>query len=284
MNRWQWAVCVALVTVGAQGSDVASGQQIDIPDTQIQYNRGRHVAPIYEGWFRNADGTIDMWFGYLNLNWEEVLHIPVGPENRVEPGGPDRGQPGVFVPRRRTGGAFQRRETFVFRVRLPHDWDQSDELVWAVTAHGKTDRAIGLLLPIYELSPPADGNTPPTVQVDHTSRRISFPDTVTLSASVSDDGNPENLRDRASVRWVHYRGPGRVTFEPVRSPIPADTETVADVEVATTATFSEPGTFVLRVVANDGTANRSGNPVIPSTTHALVTVEVETGAVAADGR
>ena len=162
-----------------------------------------------------------------------------------------------------------------FRVRLPHDWDQSDELVWAVTAHGKTDRAIGLLLPLYELSPLADGNTPPTLQVDHTSRRISFPDTVTLLASVSDDGKPENLRDRASVRWVHYWGPGRVTFEPVRSPIPADTETVADVEVATTATFSEPGTFVLRVVANDGTANRAGNPVIPSTTHALMTVEVE---------
>ena len=276
MMRWQQAVSGAVVAAAVAGHAPALGQQqIDIPDTQIQYNRGRHVAPIYEGWFRNTDGTVDMWFGYLNLNWEEVLHVPVGSENRVEPGGPDRGQPAVFVARRRTGGAFQRRETFVFRVRLPREWDQADELIWTVIAHGKTDRAVGLLLPIYELSPPADGNIPPTVRLDTTPRTITFPDTLTLSASFSDDGQPESTRDRASVTWIHYRGPGQVTFDPDRSPIPVVANTVDGVEVATTATFSQPGTFVLRARANDGTTNRGGNPVAPSTTEELVTVRVE---------
>ncbi len=278
MMRWRQAVSVAVVAVAAAGHEPALGQQqINIPDTQIQYNRGRHVAPIYEGWFRNTDGTVDMWFGYLNLNWEEVLHVPVGPENWVEPGGPDQGQPAVFVPRRRTGGAFLRRETFVFRVRLPRDWDQEDELVWTVTAHGKTDRAVGLMLPIYELSPPADGNIPPTVRLDSTSRTVTFPGPLTLSASFSDDGQPENLRDQASVTWIHYRGPGLVAFEPDRSPIPADTDAADGATVATTVTFSQPGTFVLRARASDGTTNRAGNPVAPSTTDALVTVLVEPG-------
>ena len=274
------SVLAVLILVAAR--PVAS-QQRDLPadilnDTQIQYNRGRHVAPIFEGWFRHPDGTIDMWFGYLNLNFEEGLHIPVGPDNRVEPAGPDRGQPAVFVPRRRTGGAFTRRESFVFSVRLPDDWDEGDELVWSVTAHGRTDRAVGLLLPVYELSPAANGNLPPTLQLETTHTRVILPDTLTLSASVSDDGQPANRREQAGVRWVHYRGPGRVTFDPVRSMIPTHTDTVTDVPLETIATFSEPGTFVLRAEANDGTTNRGGTPVIPSTTYAEVTVEVEQGA------
>jgi hypothetical protein len=280
-TRWRRGACVAVVavvTAGAVGNRLAHGQQTGVQpdflyDTQVQYNRGRHVAPIYEGWFRNVDGTIDMWFGYLNLNWEEVLHIPVGPENSVEPWGADRGQPAVFVARRRVGSAVQRRESLVFPVRLPADADQGYEVVWTLTAHGTTDRAVGLLLPIYELSHLAEGNRLPAVRVDSEPRRVTFPDGLTLSAFFSDDGKPENRRDRASVAWHHYRGPGRVTFEPERSPVPGDIETVVDVEVATTVTFSQPGTFVLRVRASDGTTNGGG----PGTTQALVTVEVEPG-------
>ena len=279
MTRWQQAACVLVVVTIAVGYQTTYSQQRDVldvllGDTQIQYNRGRHVAPIYEGWFRNPDGTIDMWFGYLNLNWEETLHVPVGVNNRIEPGGPDQGQPAVFVPRRRTGSAYSRREASVFRVRLPSSWNQDDELVWTVTAHGTTDRAVGLLLPVYELSPPADGNRAPTVRLQTSSARVSLSNTVTLSATVSDDGKPEDGRDRANVRWVHYRGPGRVTFDPALLPLPADTPPGTDVEATTTAAFSEPGIYVLRAEANDGTVNRGGDPIVPSTTHALATVEV----------
>jgi hypothetical protein len=30
-----------------------------------------------------------MWFGYMNRNYEEELDIPIGPDNRIEPTGPD---------------------------------------------------------------------------------------------------------------------------------------------------------------------------------------------------
>ena len=70
----------------------------------------------------------------------------------------------------------------------------------------------------------------------------------------------------------------RVVFDPDRSPVPGDTETVVDVEVVTTATFSQPGTYVLRARASDGTTNGGG----PGTTQALVTVEVEPGQAGAD--
>ena len=134
--RGRAAVAAAVAAVAAVA--VAAGQEIDIPDTQIQYNRGMHVAPIYEGWTRNGDGTYDVWFGYLNRNWEETLHVPVGPDNRIAPGGPDRGQPTVFVPRRRFGRAVQRRETMVFSVRMQSDWTQEEEVVWTVTANGRS--------------------------------------------------------------------------------------------------------------------------------------------------
>lgn len=240
------AAAVALAAAAA-----VRAQEIDIPDTQIQYNRGLHVAPIYEGWTRDADGAVDLWFGYLNRNWEEVLHVPVGPDNRIEPGGPDQGQPTVFVPRRRFGRAVQRRETMVFSVRAPDGWAVDDELVWTVRANGRTDRAIGLLLPIYELPGPRGGNTPPRLTVDTSAASVALPATLTIGAAVDDDGEMASRRASSAVRWVHYRGPGAVTFTPARTPFPEEPGPVA-LETTTTAAFSAPGTFLLRAVAYDG--------------------------------
>src|SRR5579863_7328365 len=86
--------------------------------TQVQYARGQDVAPVFEGWERNADGTFSMVFGYLNRNYEEELDIPVGPANNIEANAGasgDRGQPTHFYPRR---------QRFVFRVVVPADWDK----------------------------------------------------------------------------------------------------------------------------------------------------------------
>src|SRR4051812_36958835 len=34
---------------------------------------GQTVAPIFEGWSPNPDGTRNLWFGYMNRNYEEDL-------------------------------------------------------------------------------------------------------------------------------------------------------------------------------------------------------------------
>lgn len=247
-GRWAWVAVAAAVTVATV---LASGQEINIPDTQIQYNRGMHVAPIYEGWTRNDDGTIEFWFGYLNRNWEQLLNIPIGPDNRIEPDGPDGGQPTVFVPRRRFGRAVQRRETMVFSVRVPGDWTPEDEVVWTVRANGQTDHAVGLFLPIYELPGPRGNNTPPQLAVDTSEATVALPATLVLGAAVSDDGEMERRRATSAVRWVHYRGPGTVTFSPARTLFPQAPGPV-EFQTMTTASFSEPGSFMLRAVADDG--------------------------------
>src|SRR6202521_6410568 len=66
---------------------------------QLRHASGQGVAPVYEGFDVNPDGSYNMWFGYMNRNYEEEVDLPVGPDNTLEPG-VDRGQPTHFAPRR----------------------------------------------------------------------------------------------------------------------------------------------------------------------------------------
>ncbi|PYQ97710.1 MAG: hypothetical protein DMF97_13580, partial [Acidobacteria bacterium] len=77
-----------------------SAQQLPTAIPQTKWASGQDVVPYFEGWIRNPDGSFDMVFGYFNRNWQEELAIPAGAGNFVEPGGPDRGQPTYFLPRR----------------------------------------------------------------------------------------------------------------------------------------------------------------------------------------
>ena len=111
----------ALVAAGilAAAQPVLLGQ---IPSSRIVYSRGQTVAPAYEGWEQNPDGSFNLVFGYMNRNLDERLDIPIGPDNRIEPGGPDRGQPTHFLPRR---------NRFAFSVQVPADFGEQ-ELVWTL--------------------------------------------------------------------------------------------------------------------------------------------------------
>src|SRR5262245_50816939 len=80
--------------------------------TRFTYSTGQGLAPAYEGWWPNDDGSLTMFFGYMNANWLQEFDIPVGPENNIEPGGPDQGQPTHFYPRR---------NPFLFTIRVPKD-------------------------------------------------------------------------------------------------------------------------------------------------------------------
>ena len=114
------------------GSFVASAQALPTANPQTQFSTGQDVVPVFEGWIRNADGTFTFVFGYFNRNWKEDLMIPAGPDNRLEPGPPDRMQPTYFLPRR---------QPWVFRVQVPGDWGQQ-ELVWTITAHGRGEKTL----------------------------------------------------------------------------------------------------------------------------------------------
>ena len=268
------AVMLALLVSGDVRGQIASGT--------IVYSSGQNVVPAYEGWEQNPDGTFNMVFGYFNRNLDERLDIPVGPNNSLERGGPDRGQPTHFLPRR---------NRFLFRVQVPRDFGQK-ELVWTLTAYGQTEKAFGTLRPEYVLDDiivmrdtgffgqhgKERENKPPVVKIEGDARRTVFlGQPLTLTALATDDGIPRprptplQLPARYTaiglrVAWFVYRGPGKaVTFAPEQFKVYPDYRSnspwtpgwsppplPADGKFPVTVTFSAPGTFVLRVMAHDG--------------------------------
>src|SRR5260370_24499100 len=109
---------------------------------QVQYARGQNIAPVFEGWEHNADGSYNLVFGYLNRNYEEELDIPAGPDNHVDLGD-DSLQPTHFYPRR---------QRFSFRLRVPRDWDVKRRVTWTITSRGRTDLSTGSPPPEWALS------------------------------------------------------------------------------------------------------------------------------------
>ena len=101
--------------------------------------RGQNIAPVYEGWEKNPDGSFNLVFGYFNRNLGERLDVPIGPDNTIEPGGPDQGQPTHFYPRR---------SRFLFKIQVPPDFGDR-ELVWTLTSNGQTEKAYASLLIDY---------------------------------------------------------------------------------------------------------------------------------------
>ena len=166
---------------------------------QLSYSKGQSVYPAYEGWERNADGSFNLLFGYMNENWEEEVDVSVGPDNAIEPGGPDQGQPTHLFPRR---------NRFVFRVHVPADFGEK-EMVWTLTTHGKTVKAYGTLrqdLYVDNMvltsetgaigagvsSPEIRANKPPVIEAaGDRIRTVKVGETLILHAHVTDDGVPK---------------------------------------------------------------------------------------------
>ena len=112
-RRYVGALVTVVVVVAAilATMTVINGQQPG--SRQERFKTGQTVAPAYEGWQENPDGSVNLVFGYFNRNWEEQTLVPIGPSNNIEPGGPDQGQPTRFFPRR---------NKFIFKVRVPKDF------------------------------------------------------------------------------------------------------------------------------------------------------------------
>ena len=95
MRNRRWAVgglCTAIVGAGVMA--VASAQiplPGQLPGVEPLHESGQDVTPAFEGWFKNPDGTIELQFGYNNRNLKQELDIPIGPNNKIEPGGPGEG-------------------------------------------------------------------------------------------------------------------------------------------------------------------------------------------------
>jgi hypothetical protein len=221
---------------------------------------GQSVSPVFEGWYPNANGTFSLSFGYYNRNSEEVVEVPIGANNFVAPGLPNQGQPSEFQARRHWG---------VFAVTVPANFGQKNEVTWTLTYRGQTYAIPGRLDPRWQIDAlegeAGAGNTPPVITLGAAGPEAKGPGGATagplkavvgqplaIGALVRDDGRGGRGAASVTFAWFKHQGPGGVTFSQVTGRAAA-----AGGEAATTATFSAPGEYVLRVRANDvsGVAN-----------------------------
>ena len=232
------------------------------------YDRGQDVSPTYDGWEQNDDGSYSLYFGYFNRNAGEELDVPVGPNNSFDGGVADRGQPTHFYPNRKW---------WVFKVDVPANWPKEQRLVWTLVTRGKTNQAKGWLQPEWQVDkdliaknaardPSLMTNGTNETDLDHENRppvmtgspaqTINVSDTLTLTVTANDDGRPKpvpdptgRLQQGVRVRWIVYRGAGRVRFDPdIMNQRVYGKPATLDTQVR----FAAPGAYRLRAIASDG--------------------------------
>lgn len=271
-----------------------SAQQATIPyEPPKQF--GTSVTGAFEGWFDSADGTHNFLVGYFNRNLKQAQDVPIGPNNRIEPGGPDMGQPTHFMPHRRTG---------VFVVQVPKGFTPDQKLTWTLTVNGQTTQIPLRLHRDYNVNPFSEvavGNTPPVVKLAANGTAIQGPVAVlskapsltatvgtplTLSASVDDDGKFASAtmapvvgsRSPVDLHWIKYRGPGTVTFEAAQPKLQVtkggEINQPFSATGTTTAKFSAPGEYALMLLATDY-SGEGGNGEVCCWTNAYLKVTVK---------
>ena len=233
---------------------------------------GLRVAPFFDGWYQNADGTFTLSFGFSNLNLTEVVEIPLGPDNFIAPAEFDGGQPTFFEPpgaRAEEPPTRRQRNRGVFTVTVPAGF--RDDVVWTLVNQERSfsvpgnarnsayqlqwPMAMGSQPPLVRFSPDGPAGRGPTgIDAEPISASVDTP--LPLTVWIHDDSvreeEPLAVRRRQgdaaalNVTWFKHAGPGSVVFSPHTEPI-AETEGMA----TTTATFGQPGEYLIRVRADN---------------------------------
>lgn len=244
---------------------------------------GLPVIPLFEGFYQNPDGTYTFEFGFWNRNQEQSFVVPIGEDNSIEPAEYDGVQPTVFPPSK-ARGYNHGNTTGNFTVTVPGEFaENGGAVVWTIRTNGSANSVPGEAVPSYGLSlgPQAGGSLPPALKLvedgpelwgsfsadgDPRERstirglgggsvRGSVANPVSMTGSVGapltltvwaqDRFVPLNERKRvtAGVTWFTHQGPAPAEFGPVQ--IDPDGRATA------TASFSEPGRYLLLVRADN---------------------------------
>lgn len=209
----------------------------------------------YDGYVRNADGTLTLSFGYFNTNNVDVT-VPPGDANTFTPAPGDRNQPIAFL---------KGRHRFACSMVVDKNFD--GRLQWTVKFAGKSQTTTAKTLdPLYELELNSQKrathgietasaarnvcvNRPPVVQIAsgpfgeptpegkpiELAAKVGQP--LRVNGHIDDDGLP---RGRSLiVAWKKLTGPGAVAFSDAAAG-------------PTTMTFDAPGAYEIELSASDG--------------------------------
>jgi len=164
-------------------------------------NAGGPIYAAFEGQGPLKDGRTVLFLGYFNRNRTQLVDIPIGPDNSIEPGGPDYGQPTHFLTGRQHG---------MFAIVVPKDFGNK-KLTWTINANGHKNAVTFYVNPQYWIDfykNLANGNEPPRIKFAMNGTEYIGPPiertVATLSATV---GQPLDL-----TAWAADQ-PSTITFE-----------------------------------------------------------------------
>jgi hypothetical protein len=273
------ATGVALVAGGA----LLSAQQGTLLPSSPKLGFGASVTPAFDGWYDNPDGSHVFLIGYYNRNWSANVDIPIGPNNKFEPGDIDRGQPTHFLPNRNFG---------MFTITVPKAFGSTERLWWTLTVNGVTSRVGMIMSPDFNITPNRASeeapngkyNEPPILRFAQGGPAIQSPiasvaTAISKTATVNtpmpldlfseDDAlyssgtNAPMTREEPVVEAVveKYRGPGNVKvqglteFTATKGGKPL--EPFAG-KSSGTITFDAPGDYIIHITLNDFSGKGGG--------------------------
>jgi hypothetical protein len=233
---------------------------------------GDLIGPMFNGWIKNPDNSVTMIFGFVNRNREEIVDIPLGPNNYIEPAMFDGAQPTHFPVYKRPGFVGIQ-ERGVFAVTLPPEMADT-EVVWTIKHQGFNYSVPGRTSSTaYEMSAgeQALGSLNPSIRFDMKGDKVStnregiYADKltasvgkpVTLTAYAQDRGNRSDYEEMDQLifplgtEWIMHQGPAAPDFSVAKitgRERAAAGEGMSDwTTVQTDATFWEPGEYVVRL-------------------------------------
>jgi hypothetical protein len=285
MNRYKHlaAGALAALLMGLIAAPVNAQLPTNLRDYPLAQLRasGDLIAPFFDGWIANEDGSVTMVFGFMNRNTEELVDIPLGENNYIEPAQFDGVQPTHFPVYDRRG-LTGKRERGAFAVTVPADM-AGTEVVWTLKHAGHSysipgravstayemssaERALGSLHPAIRFNRNGPESTD-TVGIMAPRITASVGTPVELSAYVQDRGmrgqyDVDNLY-QVGTTWILHQGPSIPEFENESMSGRARAEAAGEGAMITSndwtmaetqATFWEAGDYVIRLRADNWAA------------------------------
>mgnify|MGYP005628169773 FL=1 len=267
---------LAFLLMGSIAAPLYAQLPSHLRDYQLTQRKaaGDVVGPMFNGWTANADGSVTMLFGFVNRNREEIVDIPLGPNNFITPAQFDGARPTHFPVYSRRGFVGNQ-ERGAFAVTLPADM-AGTEVVWTLNHAGHKyeipgratstayemsagARALGSLAPAIRFERDgAESNDREGIMAAKVTASVGSP--VNLSAYIQDRGTralyPENEMDLypLGTEWIMHQGPAIPDFEVAMiSGRDRGVEGMSEgstngwTPVQTEATFWEPGEYIIRL-------------------------------------
>ncbi len=255
------AMCTVIVLVAGVGSALAQSTPGKVMPLEPPRKSGASVTPAFEGWYENPDGSFSLLIGYYNRNSGEMLDIPVGPNNKIEPGELDQGQPTHFETGRQWG---------VFVIKVPNDFGNKT-LRWTIEANGERNSVPLTLNKGYPVTPFKEAgmsNSPPKLAFAENGPKATGPPVgiaaeltgavgqpIAIAVLVEDEKGIAQTKSTivSTVSFHKFRGPGGVKFDPARVSAKQQGE-----RVSVNAVFDQAGEYIVRVQANDESGEGGG--------------------------